>query len=269
MRRRRRGSREVLARAVIVDPDDHTVMDARGAVRSVQAAELELPAPALEAIWNPMHLERLARTYWLYLSRVTLGLIRVRYTPGEREVVLVSSPLVLLRFHAPDYEMSAERGRVRWCIMDGLLVARRDQGHLEIAVRRRPGGRDGFARAHVEVEVANFYPAIALWLARGLYQQTQSRIHVLVTHGFLRSLARLELEESAVRRFAPAGASAPGPGEGADRWSAGDGSTAAGDRSTATGEAVTVGDTPWAVIAGLAAAALVVAAAGRRRSSES
>ena len=41
--------------------------------------------------------------------------------------------------------------------------------------------------------------------ARWFYTQTQSRIHVLVTHGFLRSLARLELEESAVGRFAAYG----------------------------------------------------------------
>ena len=44
--------------------------------------------------------------------------------------------------------------------------------------------------------------AIALRLARWVYANTQSRIHVLVTHGFLRSLARLQLEESAVGRFA-------------------------------------------------------------------
>ena len=56
---------------------------------------------------------------------------------------------------------------------------------------------------HIEVEVANFYPAIATWVARWFYQQTQSRIHVLVTHGFLRSLARRPLEESAVGRFVP------------------------------------------------------------------
>ena len=55
---------------------------------------------------------------------------------------------------------------------------------------------------HVEVEVANFYPAIATWVARWFYVNTQSRIHVIVTHGFLRSLAKLELEESAVGRFA-------------------------------------------------------------------
>src|SRR3712207_7406411 len=47
---------------------------------------------------TPMHLERLARTYWKYLSRVTLGLVRVAYTPAERFVVLVAYPFVLLSF---------------------------------------------------------------------------------------------------------------------------------------------------------------------------
>jgi phenylalanine-4-hydroxylase len=61
--------------------------------------------------------------------------------------------------------------------------------------------RPGFGRVHVEVEIANFYPAIATWVARWFYRQTQSRIHVMVTHGFLRSLARLDLEPSAVGRF--------------------------------------------------------------------
>jgi hypothetical protein len=55
---------------------------------------------------------------------------------------------------------------------------------------------------HVEVEVANFYPTIASSLSRWLYANTQSRIHVLVTHGFLRSLARLDLAPSKVGRFA-------------------------------------------------------------------
>ena len=67
------------------------------------------------------------------------------------------------------------------------------------ACRRR---RTGWSTVHVEVEVASFYPAIATWLTGFVYSHTQSKIHVLVTHGFLRSLARLELEESAVGRFA-------------------------------------------------------------------
>ena len=62
---------------------------------------------------------------------------------------------------------------------------------------------------HVEVEVASFYPAIATWLTKFVYSHTQSKIHVLVTHGFLRSLARLDLEESAVGRFAEHRAAMP------------------------------------------------------------
>ena len=33
----------------------------------MQAADLTLPAEALDALWTPMHLERLARTYWRFL----------------------------------------------------------------------------------------------------------------------------------------------------------------------------------------------------------
>mgnify|MGYP001092159520 CR=1 FL=1 len=190
-----------LAHAVIADPEQHTVIDERGAVRSIQAANVDIPLEELERIWNPMHLERLARTYWKYLSRVTLGLIRVTYAENERAVVFIGRPFVLLRFHAPDYELSEGRGIVRWRIRDGLLVSRPNEGYLEIDVKRLQSDRPGYGRVHVEVEVANFYPAIATWLTSWFYKQTQSRIHVLVTHGFLRSLARLELEESAVGRF--------------------------------------------------------------------
>ena len=191
-----------VANAVIADPEEHTVMDETGAVRSIQAANVDMPEDELLALWKPVNLERLARTYWKYLSRVTLGIIRVTYTQDERLVVVIGRPLVLLRFRAPEYDLSDGRGIVQWKIQDGLLVSQRNEGYLEIDVKRLESDRAGYARVHVEVEVANFYPAIATWVARWFYQQTQSRIHVLVTHGFLRSLAKLELEESAVGRFA-------------------------------------------------------------------
>jgi hypothetical protein len=222
--------------AVISEPNDHTVMDDRGGVRSIQAANVTMRESDMVAIWTPMYLERLARTYWKYLSRVSLGLIRVEYTETERRVVLLRRPLVLLRFRAPEYEITGDRGVVRWRIRDGVLVARRDEGYLEIDVRRSADGRAGYVNAHVEVEVANFYPAIATWVARWFYKETQSRIHVLVTHAFLRSLARRELEESAVGRFAEPQAQAQPPGDRRER-------------------PVTVGDTPWPVVAGLAVAA--------------
>jgi hypothetical protein len=194
-------------RAVIADLGDSTSLDhGTGAVRSVQSADLVIDDAALAQIWTPMHLERLARTYWRFLTRVTLGLIRVRYDEGERSVVLLIRPLKLLSFQAPEYEMDATRGLVRWRIARGLLVSRRGRngrGYLQIEVRRYPGDDPDDARLHVEVEVANFYPSIASRLSRRLYNATQSRIHVIVTHGFLRSLARLDLAESRVRRFDP------------------------------------------------------------------
>jgi hypothetical protein len=211
MRLRKRVPERPIVHAEIADPEHHTVMDPGGAVRSIQAANLDIPEAELEELWDPMHLERLARTYWKYLSRVTLGLIRVTYTESERSVVLFGHPIVLLRFHAPDYRMSADRGIVRWNIQNGLLVGRPNEGFLEIDVRRLPSPRAGYGRVHIEVEVANFYPALATWLTRWFYTQTQSRIHVLVTHGFLRSLAKRELEESAVGRFVPPALRRPFP----------------------------------------------------------
>ena len=248
---RRREQR--IADSVIRDPEEHTVMDERGAVRSIQAADISMPADQLLELWSPMHLERLARTYWKYLSRVTLGLIRVAYTPTERAVVLIGRPLVLLRFHAPEYSIDADRGVVRWRINDGILVAsegRGADGYLEIDVQRCEEDDPSRVRVHVEVEIASFYPALATRIAGWFYANTQSRIHVLVTHGFLRSLARLELEESAVGRFAVPDSQPR---------------TGAGGHGPHASAGVTVGDTPWAVVGALVAGVALALVLGARR----
>ena len=65
---------------MIVSPRKSTVIQQDGAVRSVQSAVLTMSAADLERIWTPANLENLARTYWRFLSRVTLGFIRVIYT---------------------------------------------------------------------------------------------------------------------------------------------------------------------------------------------
>ena len=57
--------------------------------------------------------------------------------------------------------------------------------------------------ARVSSEVANFYPALGGWgwfarIGARIYRYTQLKIHVIVTNGFLRSLARLELVPSKV-----------------------------------------------------------------------
>jgi hypothetical protein len=201
--RRLGGAREI-AGVIVRDPTDDTRIDANGAVRSVQGADIVLSDELFGELWTPATLERLARTYWSYLSYVTLGLIRVYYTTGERYVCLLFKPFKLLTFQAPEYETGADRGVVRWRIDKGLLVAGRGRGgdgYLEIDVRRLDCDEPGKARINVEVEVANFYPQIASRLGRFLYTNTQSRIHVLVTHGFLRRLARRDLEESVTGKY--------------------------------------------------------------------
>ncbi|HLH13494.1 MAG TPA: hypothetical protein VKV16_01795 [Solirubrobacteraceae bacterium] len=186
-----------LESSISFDPDT-------GATRSVQGADLLVDATALAEIWTPVYLERLARTYWRFLTRVTLGLVRVVYSESERSVVLLVRPLKLLTFRAPEYELGGERGLVRWRIARGLLVSRRGRdraGYLQIEVRRTPDAHEPRVRLHIEVEVANFYPSIATRLGRRLYEITQARIHVFVTYGFLRSLARRELARSRTGRF--------------------------------------------------------------------
>jgi hypothetical protein len=201
---RRRARARYIAQVKILTEPGSTGVDPSGAVRSVQTADLTMPHEALDAIWTPMHLERLARTYWRFLTRVTLGLIRVAYTARKRYVVFIGRPFVLLSFQAPEYQMDERGGVVRWRMERGVLVSRsrRGEGYLQIDIRRSPPNRDGLVTARAEVSVVNFYPAIASGISQWAYANTQSRLHVVVTHAFLRSLARLDLAESRVGRFA-------------------------------------------------------------------
>jgi len=176
-----------------------------GPVTSKQEALVTLPRRELDRIWSPEYLERLARTYWRWLSKISLGLLRVVYTPTTRRIVFLTPPFTLLRFHAPEYETKPDCGVVTWRIDRGLLVAPpgRGEGFLRITVKR-PDDPDGDeVTARVSSEVANFYPALGGWgwfakIGAWVYRNTQLRIHVIVTNGFLRSLSRLQLVPSKV-----------------------------------------------------------------------
>jgi hypothetical protein len=176
-----------------------------GPVTSKQEAEVTLPRQELERVWNPEYLERLARTYWRWLSKISLGLLRVVYTPTTRRIVFLMPPFTLLRFEAPEYETNPDCGVVTWRIDRGLLVAPpgRGEGFLRIKVTREPDAGGDEVTARVSSEVANFYPALGGWgwfarIGARIYRYTQLKIHVLITNGFLRSLARLDLVPSKV-----------------------------------------------------------------------
>jgi hypothetical protein len=207
LRRRRRAR----ARVRILDVPESDA-EPGGGVTTKQAAEVTLPRSELDSIWSPEYLERLAATYWRFLTRVSLGLLRVHYTEGGRQIVLVRKPVVLLSFLAPEYEMEEDRGTVTWRIDRGVLVrpTHRGNGYLRISVSRPPDEdeRSVLTIGTVTSEVANFYPLVAGWgwfsrIGRHLYRVTQLRLHVIITHAFLRSLARLDLVPSKVGTFAP------------------------------------------------------------------
>jgi hypothetical protein len=181
-----------------------------GSVTSRETAEVTLPRSELERMWSPEYLERLARTYWHFLTRVSLGILRVLYTPTSREIAVFTRPFVLLRFCAPEYDFRTEGGSVTWEIEKGLLVATRGRGrgYLRLTVERPSAGSGPEATVTIISEVANFYPRIAGsgWFARIgriFYRITQARLHVLVTHAFLRSLRRLDLKPSVVGALRP------------------------------------------------------------------
>jgi hypothetical protein len=207
---RRRRSRARVSIVRVPESDDSS----DDAVGSRQLAEVTIPRAELEKIWSPEYLERLARTYWSFLTRFSLGLLRVLYSEDSREVVFLRRPFVLLRFRKPEYTIDSDGGSVTWPIDRGVLVAAhgRGRGFLRLSVRRRPCPADaGEVTVEVSSEVVNFYPVIASRLSRWIYEQTQLRIHVLVTHAFLRSLANLELEPSKVGALRAAAEAAINP----------------------------------------------------------
>ena len=96
------------------------------------------PREALEARWRADHLERLARSYWRFLARISLGFLRVVYAADSRTVVLLVPALRLLTFRPPEYVTEPTFGQVTWRIRRGLLVAREgvDNGFLQIRIWR-------------------------------------------------------------------------------------------------------------------------------------
>ena len=60
--------------------------------------------PAI-AVRTPRSALRRRERYWRFLSRVSLGVLRVLYTENAREIAVFTRPFVLLRFQKPEYEI--------------------------------------------------------------------------------------------------------------------------------------------------------------------
>ncbi len=149
------------ARVTVLPAPEAGPVATTGPLSSLQEAVVELPLATYRDLWTTENLERLARSYWAYLNRVSLGLIRVVYEPDHRTVVLLSRRLPLLRFRRPDYQTGAGLGQVEWRIERGLLVAAagRGKGYLRIRISSaEPDEGTACVEVRISTEVANFYP---------------------------------------------------------------------------------------------------------------
>jgi uncharacterized protein YbjT (DUF2867 family) len=180
--------------AVHVLPFEATRPARTGPIGSVERAELTLP-PGASITVDRDFVEWAARSYWRFLTRITLGLIRVASHADTVEVVLMVRPLVLLRFRPARYEPAHAGASVTWPIEGGLLVWRQgvNQGHLRLTIEARAGEPTTLLAS---IDAMDYFPAIRgggrlAWVGTVVYGATQARVHRLVTTRFLRSLGRL------------------------------------------------------------------------------
>lgn len=175
-----------------------------GGITCEQEAVVTVDRETFREIWTPSTLELLARAYWSYIQKRTLGAIRIA-SNGDAQTVVLFGRIPLLRFRPAVFSTADNLASVEWPIEKGLLVARdgRERGFLKISAEREPGGDEAMPKLKVSSAVSNFYP----WIRGGgrfarigtwIYSQTQLRIHIAVTKGFLRSLD--ELPDEVVRR---------------------------------------------------------------------
>ena len=184
-------------------PEERVRVGTSGAVGSIQEAEITVDRNLLDGIWTADNLELIARGYWAFLRRISLGIIRVEYarriTEGDRLRQDPAAPLrrprlrgrggLPARSNGRSTAACSSRGRRPWQGRPARL------GHPLRPRRRRRRGRRGSSsrcRLIAKVEVENFYPGLRgrgrfARLGAWIYAQTQLRIHVFVCNGYLRT----------------------------------------------------------------------------------
>jgi hypothetical protein len=137
-----------------------------GAIESEQ--RVALTRPVVE--FSTAGAERLGRSYWREVRRVTGSLVRPRERGSALELRLLGGP-VLLRFDRPTLEASEERAFCSYPIAGGLL-ARRAAG--ELTFEQTSGALSSTIRG--------FFPRVAS------YDRLQGRLHVAISRRFFRRL---------------------------------------------------------------------------------
>jgi hypothetical protein len=137
-----------------------------GAIESEQ--RVALTRPVVE--FSTTGAERLGRSYWREVRRVTGSFVRAREHSGALELRLLGGP-VLLRFDRPKLEASETRAFCSYPISGGLLT-------------RRAAGELAFEQTAdaLSSTVRGFFPRVAN------YDRLQGRAHVAISRRYFRRL---------------------------------------------------------------------------------
>jgi hypothetical protein len=137
-----------------------------GAIESEQRVDLARPVVEFSAAGA----ERLGRSYWREVSRLTGSLVRPRERGGALELRLLGGP-VLLRFDRPTIDATASRAFCSYPIAGGLLT-------------RRAGGELSFEQTAgaLSSTVRGFFPRVVH------YDRLQGRAHVAISRRYFRRL---------------------------------------------------------------------------------
>jgi hypothetical protein len=156
---------------------------AEGAIESEQ--RIELAAPVVEFSEQGAH--ALGRAYWAEVERSTLGVVRSVACRGGVQLRLLGRGPALLQLGEPEVVASGSFVRCRYAITGGVL-ARRPQGDISFAQA------DG-DRLELSSTIRDFVPTLGArqgephWTG-ALYDQLQSRLHVLISRRFFARLTR-------------------------------------------------------------------------------
>jgi hypothetical protein len=152
-----------------------------GAVESEQRVVLRTPVVEFSVTGG----EHLGRVYWREVERITGRLVQARERQGAIELRVLGRGPSLLRFGPPTIKATTTLVCCRYPIEGGLLA-------------RRPAGEIIFAQVGdgppvVRSAIRGFFPSLASRTASrnwtgALYNQVQSRIHVVVSRRYFARL---------------------------------------------------------------------------------
>jgi hypothetical protein len=166
-------------------PDGFLSTDSRGSDGSIETEQrLRTARPVVP--FTDEGARALGRSYWLEVTRSSLGLVRGHERRDGVELLLAGVGRPLLRLAPPRIVVSSERITCTYAISGGLL-ARSAGGTLTVS-------QIGRTQPELQIAVNGFFPRLGGPPARrwrgALYEHLQRRLHVAISRRYFERLLR-------------------------------------------------------------------------------